>query len=411
MCPSLSNPDTCQSEGWQELYSPAIDHDLFMKPEKKAVIAVTDLSMGGIFSYIENVASALANDGWQVFFLTTHSQGDSFDYAAEKFPCRDVSGINGIYRKILASANLLYGISPDILISNHCSLIHYTLPLLGRHIKPVVVLHSDDQRFYKTASLFRDRIFRWIAPTPGLAEIFKRFIPPVDQRRIRVVPHGIDDLVFSPGSYDRGQSVVFIGFLEVNKGAELLPEIFSRIREQSPGATFKIVGQGPLRARLEEELSARALSGVCAFTGSLDRVAVANVLRESRVMVQPTRIEGFGLILVEAMMCGTVPVVSRLPGVTDFVVSDGKTGLLVAPDDVAGFAERVGFLLRSPGLWHTMGRAAHQEALERFSIRAMQREYRSLFNQNDDRKRIKPHGKLSWFIQTVKEGIFSKFRE
>ena len=81
-------------------------------------------------------------------------------------------------KKIFKAAELVNSISADILMMNNCSLMHYALPLIKTITKPVAVLHSDDKRFYRTASLCEKRIFWWIAPTRAWPKDARRICSP-----------------------------------------------------------------------------------------------------------------------------------------------------------------------------------------------------------------------------------------
>ena len=84
-------------------------------------------------------------------------------------------------------------------------------------------------------------------------------------------------------------------------------------------------------------------------------------------------------------MCGAVPVVTRLEGVTDRMVDDGVTGVLVERDDVDGFAAAVSALLGDEGRREEMSRAAAAEGAARFGLEKMLDRYERLFAEGDDR--------------------------
>lgn len=360
---------------------------------------------GGMASYGVNLATALQARGWQVNCIATNYRGEGFTEFGTRVACHDLSTVPLSLRKPFVAAAMVNQLAPDILLINHCSLMHYALPLLDAQTKPVVVLHSDDPAFYRIAGRFAGKVFRWVAPTPKLAtEFAARF--GIDVRRIQIIPHGIDSRWFSSPASDTTRipgRLVFVGFIAENKGADLLPDILSGVLTKHPAASLAIVGYGPLRPALEEEFARRGLAERVTFTGKLPPEGVAQVMRESEMLLLPTQVEGFGLVIAEAMMCGTVPVISHLDGITDSIVAPAETGLLVNRQDAAGFAAAVSELLGNAPRRQRMGVAAAQAARERFSTTAMLDAYLSLFAEADDRLWKNPSGWIGWTFATARQ--------
>jgi trehalose synthase len=97
-----------------------------------------------------------------------------------------------------------------------------------------------------------------------------------------------------------------------------------------------------------------------------ENAAIVNALqRWSRVIVQKSLAEGFGLTVTEAMWKGTPVVAGRIGGIQD-QVADGDTGLLVDPADLAAFGAAVLRLLRDPAEAERMGEAATELVREKF---------------------------------------------
>jgi glycosyltransferase involved in cell wall biosynthesis len=97
---------------------------------------------------------------------------------------------------------------------------------------------------------------------------------------------------------------------------------------------------------------------------------VAALLRDAEVLVHPARWEGFGLALLEAMLCAKPIVASRVSSIPE-LVADGETGILVAPDDPAALATALGILLEDRAQAVAMGAAGERRARERFSVARM----------------------------------------
>jgi glycosyltransferase involved in cell wall biosynthesis len=125
---------------------------------------------------------------------------------------------------------------------------------------------------------------------------------------ITVVAHSYDAGIFHPGPtlHERAQRCVYVGRLEPTKGIDLI----LRIAESQPQREFVFIGGGPLRGLLEEAAKRRAN---VRYLGIItDRSKLADVLRACQVLLlpsirMPTWEEAFGMVLVEGMACGLVP--------------------------------------------------------------------------------------------------------
>jgi glycosyltransferase involved in cell wall biosynthesis len=101
---------------------------------------------------------------------------------------------------------------------------------------------------------------------------------------------------------------------------------------------------------------------------------IGAILHQATLVLLPSRTEGLPLVLLEAMACA-VPVVASAVGGIPEVLIDGKNGILVAPEDVAGWVDRVGRLLGAEENRAALARAARKTWEERFTAGAMARRY------------------------------------
>ncbi|MGF6227027.1 glycosyltransferase involved in cell wall biosynthesis [Inquilinus ginsengisoli] len=133
--------------------------------------------------------------------------------------------------------------------------------------------------------------------------------------------------------------------------------------------TLTVVGDGPARPRIEPLFDpARTV-----FRGAVPPESLPQVLAEADLFVWPAINEAFGMALLEAQAAG-LPAVAGAAGGEGGGVAEilrqGKTGLLVSPDDAGAFAEAVATLLDDPVRRHAMGEAARANILARHDIAA-----------------------------------------
>jgi len=161
------------------------------------------------------------------------------------------------------------------------------------------------------------------------------------QTPVEVVPGGFDSDRFSVGSAERDIDCVLVARLAAVKRIDTFLEAFRRVVDRRPSAKAVICGDGELRTELTARATALGLDQAVQFVGL--QTNVIPWLQRSRVFVLTSRTEGVALSLIEAMLCGAVPVVSDVGDLGD-MVRHGENGYLVAnrqPDQFAGFIQDV----------------------------------------------------------------------
>ena len=106
------------------------------------------------------------------------------------------------------------------------------------------------------------------------------------------------------------------------------------------------------------------------FLGFVSDAELKRLYQQCDVFAVPSNYESFGLVFIEGMSWGK-PVIGGRAGGMPEVIADGKTGFLVDPGDVAGFAAALGQLCRDQGLRTRMGQAARQHTVENFDRSCM----------------------------------------
>ena len=121
----------------------------------------------------------------------------------------------------------------------------------------------------------------------------------------------------------------------------------ARIIREKLDAHFVICGDGPDRARLEDKVKRISLEGSFVFKGRLDPAGIARELRAADAYVSTSKSDSTSVSLLEAMACGTVPVVTDLPANREWI-RDGENGRIVRGDDAASLAGAVIEVLENP---------------------------------------------------------------
>jgi glycogen synthase len=157
-----------------------------------------------------------------------------------------------------------------------------------------------------------------------------------------------------------------LGRLKIRKGFDVALKAFASIAGRFPEARLVVAGDGPERPSLERQAAQLGIDGVVDFIGWVAPEDVPALVTNATVVVMPSRHEPFGLVALDAALMARPIVASRVGGLME-VVTHGKSGLLVEPDDSAGLAEALAFLLENRDLAAEMGRIARRSAQTVFS--------------------------------------------
>ncbi len=263
----------------------------------------------------------------------------------------------------LLLTRLVRGIRADVV---HTHLVHADLygglaaKLRGTTL--VSTKHNDDP--------FRTGAFRFVER--GLAHVADRIVTISDSlhrftvervgvpaTKVETIHYGLDDPPAAwgtnpPDDVPIGARVVLsTSRLTQQKGIDVAVKALSFLPDD---VVLVVLGEGPQRSLLE---APRVY-----LPGRVPDVAAW--LRRASVYVQPSRWEGFGLGVLEAMVCG-LPVVATNVSSLPELVADGTTGILIPPDDPSALADAIGRALAEPGL----GAAGLERARHEFSVARM----------------------------------------
>ena len=109
---------------------------------------------------------------------------------------------------------------------------------------------------------------------------------------------------------------------------------------------------------------------------------VENYHRAADVFIMPSVREAFGMVARSKPWPAAKPVIAtRIPGVTDIIVDDGKTGILVAPRDADGLAAAIRSLLDDPAAAAAMGARARAAVMQRFALDAAAERWSAIYQK------------------------------
>jgi glycosyltransferase involved in cell wall biosynthesis len=149
--------------------------------------------------------------------------------------------------------------------------------------------------------------------------------------------------------------IVYVGSLIPRKSVDTLLEAHRLLERRGHKVATLVVGSGPSEQELRALVASGGLEHVY-LVGEQPPAHIGAWIYPAHVLVLPSRSEGRGLVLLEAMALGRPVIASDIPGPRE-LVHEGRTGFLFPPGDAASLAARLEELIRDPALRDRLGQA------------------------------------------------------
>jgi len=198
-----------------------------------------------------------------------------------------------------------------------------------------------------------------------------------------VIPCGVDGSEFSLPTNQNGRvpnQIVFVGAVRPVKGVDVLLEAVRVLAERGRQLNLVLIGEAFFGAYQQEELrlkqmvSELKLVDCVRFAGKQLPPELARSMRQSAALVLPSRAESLGMVLVEALACGTPVVATRCGGPEDIV--NDRVGVLVPPGDPAALAHGIEHVLDH----HYDPAILRAHALENFGLESVGRRLSDVYH-------------------------------
>ena len=192
------------------------------------------------------------------------------------------------------------------------------------------------------------RRFYWrcdalVTPSESMADVLRAQRMNDD---VSIWSRGVEFDIFNPearslhwrrslGIVDDDVVVGFAGRLVLEKGIDVFGDVIGELRRRGIGHRVLIVGEGPARETFLQTVPDAI------FTGFQSGTDLGRAVASMDILLNPSVTETFGNVTLEAMACA-VPVVGADATGTSSLVRDGTNGRLIAPRDIAGYAEAIG---------------------------------------------------------------------
>lgn len=212
------------------------------------------------------------------------------------------------------------------------------------NVKKIAQLHSDHRFEKKLIHCFRTKyqnIDFFVLLTPKTQQEVESFLDGFnDHTKCVTIPNFVEE-VHIQDLIKKERQVIAAGRLHPDKDFASLLRIFTIVNKKKPEFVLKIAGEGPLLEELRVQAVQLGISDSVQFLGALPHEKLLLEMAKSYCYALTSVEESFGLVLVESMMCGTVPVAFDVRVGPEAIVDDGENGFLIPDRDESVFAEKV----------------------------------------------------------------------
>ena len=213
----------------------------------------------------------------------------------------------------------------------------------------------------------------------------------IPRARVRVIPNGVDTNLFRPGPRtgrvrepcgieDDAIVIGHVARFSPVKNHAMLIDAFAQVVHVRPRTFLVLVGDGPLRARVEEQVNALGLASHVRFLGLV--ADLHDVYRDFDILVLPSTTEAAPMSLLEAMSTG-LPIVATAVGGIPALLARGDAGLLVPPADATALAGALVHCASDAMMRVQMGLVARSRAEACYSEARMLDVYEALYFGHD----------------------------
>lgn len=357
---------------------------------------VSSMEGGGAERVASTLANAWAERGCQITLMPTFSgRGRCFYelspdvrlvYLADLVSGKNRTLINQLIR-LFTLRRFIAQNSPDVIVSFLSNVnLAAVIASIGFNI-PVVISERCDP-FAMPVSRLRRLAYRltyplaaaFIVQTQALADKYAASGWP--SGRLRVIPNPVSAQMCNTqhqGSAASTKRLLSVGRLDAQKQFHVLIKVFARLAPQYSDWTLRIVGEGVLRADLQQQIIELNLDNRIELAGQ--STAIETELAKADLFALTSCYEGFPNALLEAMAVGLPCVVFDCPSGPRNITLNGQAAFLVALDDERALEQALAQLMADAGLRETLGRKARASVLKRFALDNILQQWDVLFQE------------------------------
>jgi glycosyltransferase involved in cell wall biosynthesis len=224
-----------------------------------------------------------------------------------------------------------------------------------------------------------------IAVSDKVAKVIGRR-PLIDNKKIRIINYGIDLENFSVSKEkrrktreslniaDQDRVVLFLSLISKQKGADVALRAFKELSKNERNIKLIIGGDGEYLDEAKRLAKALHIEQAVSFPGFVHNEQTSSYYNAADIFVFPTlRLESFGIVIAEAMACGTPVIASNIGSIPD-VIDNGVNGVLIPPGDFEELASQIRRLFKDTDYSKMLSENGRLKATNRFGLGRMVKE-------------------------------------
>jgi glycosyltransferase involved in cell wall biosynthesis len=330
---------------------------------------IATLTSGGIVPVCRYAAEAVTQvSGWSATVMALHEPvGERTDTA---------TGVHYISLGLGENAShgflqWLHANPQDIVITSDVSHIEASFPYIPKETLHVIQVH-DSLRRYRDVAI---RNHRWV---DGVCCVARHIGAPLQDSLRQAGFRGLVDIVHNGAAfpaaivrmpYSGPIRLLFMGRLDPFKGIFDLVPILQRLNKMNMPVHLTIVGGH--HELLERRFKEKKLDQLVTCMGMVAHEDCYRLASESDVFLMLSRKEPFGMVTIEAMSMGCVPLACDIPSGSSEIIEPGKSGLLLPHGDFTAWAQAIKSLHEDRDLWRRLSEGAVQRARTEFNSMTM----------------------------------------
>lgn len=286
-----------------------------------------------------------------------------------------------LYTKYFGLGKIIKNLNTDILISSR---IEFSKQIKRNDIITISQEHSfiDNEKYIKKVRKSFKHIKYLIVMTKGAKEKYDEWLKNEKIKpEVVVIPNMIKENKNGKLSTLCNNQIISVGRLEDVKDFYTLILVFSVIVKKYPNYVLKIIGEGSMREKLEEQIKKCNLQKNVILTGRRTENEINNELIKSDVFVLTSKSESFSLVLCEAMNFGVPCIAFDVDVGPREIIQDGKNGFLIENRNVDLMIERLDELLYNISLRRFLGSNSYNVAKNYYSENIINK-WKNIFGGN-----------------------------
>ncbi|WP_209332841.1 glycosyltransferase family 4 protein [Lunatimonas salinarum] len=333
----------------------------------KNLLVTVSPHVSGPYTFFITLKNGMKKYGWNVMGLNLTDKTEADGFIAISPSEQDV--INDELALLLSK----YHIDVFLPIS------YIEFHIAARHIKThTKIIKVSMVLNYDILLINRDYTDMFVVTTPRqYSDLINLGI---ESNKLQIIPFS----TYLYGTKTNKNESVKLGFIgrisHPRKGVLFIPRIFSSIRKKQKNVKLKYLGGGQDLNALKMMHFFDRLANRVEFTGMFQIEDIPRLASDIDIFLMPSKSEGFGIVLIEAMSMGIVPIVSRIEGVTDWIVEDGLSGFVVDRNEKT-FVEKALYLIENPKKRKAMAKQARQRVVEMFTVEIVSERYAELLEK------------------------------